>query len=157
MPADPNAERPAPELIERLQQRRTRLAFFQAAVFVMWQGSFFRLTPQDLQLTRSVEYFRVGAYLIFAILMLIFLARSGGVGWSRRIREILNDEATREHRRQAMTYGFWGAMTAAVALWIAALVRPMGAFWALHWVLTAGLGLAVFGFAFLERRAQADG
>jgi hypothetical protein len=157
MPTNPAGERPPAELIERLQRRRTRLAFFQAAVFIMWQGSFFRLTPQDLQLTRAVEYFRVGAYLIFAIAMMVFLARSGGVGWSRRLREILDDEVTREHRRQAMTYGFWGAMTAATALWAAALVRPMGAFWALHWVLTAGLGLAVFRFAYLERRAQADG
>ncbi|THD78793.1 MAG: hypothetical protein E7812_10490 [Phenylobacterium sp.] len=154
MPDPQGSSPPSAELIERLQRRRTGLAFFQGAVFLFWQTSFFRITPKDLDVVHATNHVNVSSYAIFAVLMMVFLARSGGFGWSREVREILNDEVTREHRRVAFETGFWAAMTAALAIFIASLFRPLSAFAALHGVLSAGLAFALLRFALLERRAQ---
>jgi hypothetical protein len=148
---------PSAELIERLQRRRTQLAFFQGVVFLFFQASYFRITPADLDVVHSTDHVAIVSYGVFALLLLVFLARNGGIGWSAEIRRILNDDATREHRRQALEHGFWGAMTAAFALYVTCLFAPLSAFSATHWIMSAGLGLALLRFAVLERRAQSYG
>ena len=155
MPDPRGSSPPSAELIERLRRRRTGLALFQVVVFMFWQSSFFRITPKDLDVVHTENHVNVSSYVIFLVLMMVFLARSGGFGWSREVREILDDEVTREHRRLAFETGFWAAMTAAFAMFIAALFQPLGAFVALHGVLSAGLAFALLRFAMLERRVQA--
>jgi hypothetical protein len=157
MPNSEGSGPPSPDLIERLQKQRTWLAGFQLVVFMMWQSAYFRITPQDLQLGRAVDHVKVASYVIFALLLLAFLARSGGYGWSREIRRILNDDVTRDNRRRAFEMGFWAAVIAVLGCWVALLFKPFGAFDALHIVLSAALAAALVTFAVLERRAQADG
>ena len=157
MPTHPDRARPSGELIERLQRRRLQLTMFQGAVFLMWQTSFFRITPKELDFVHSPDRVTVASYVIFAVLLLLFIARSGGMTWSREIREILNDETTRDHRRRAVEAGYWAAMVVAVGLFVAALFRPLQVFVALHVVLSAGVGFALLWFIVLERRAQSYG
>src|ERR1700759_1748974 len=102
MPSQP----PSAELIERLQRQRTGLEFLQGAIFLIWQTSFLRITPKDLDVLHATNHVNVSSYVIYVVLMMVFLARSGGFGWSRQMREILNDEVTREHRRVAFETGF---------------------------------------------------
>jgi succinate dehydrogenase hydrophobic anchor subunit len=151
MPSQP----PSAELIERLQRRRMGLAFFQGIVFLLWQTMFFRITPKDLDVLHVTNHVSVMAYGIYLVLMMVFLARSGGFGWSREVREVLDDEVTREHRRLAFETGFWAAMTAAFAIFIASLFKPLSEFTAVHGILSSGLAFALLRFAFLERRALA--
>ncbi|WP_372786880.1 hypothetical protein [Phenylobacterium sp.] len=43
----PDRKPPSGELIERLQRRRTRLLFFQAIVFLLWQTTLFGMRAHD--------------------------------------------------------------------------------------------------------------
>ncbi|HEX3699854.1 MAG TPA: hypothetical protein VHV27_04185 [Phenylobacterium sp.] len=157
MPSPKGSRPPSSQLIERLQKRRTQLAFFQGIVFMMWQSAYMRITAGQLSFVRAVEHVNAAAYVILAILLMVFLARSGGFGWSKDVRRILNDEVTRDNRRRAFEIGFWAAMVAALACAVVQMFAPFPAFDALHIVLSAGLAGALLTFALLERRAQADG
>lgn len=146
-------EPPTSAHIERLQRRRTRLAMVQGAFFLIWQANFFVASPH-MEVVRTVDRVRVISYLIWAVLLLLFLATGGGFLYSPEVRAVLNDESTIEHRRKAQTAGFWAAMLAAVAAYAAALFESYPPVYAVHAVLTAGLSVALLVFARLERRAQ---
>jgi hypothetical protein len=138
--------------IERLQRRRTRLAIFQGLLFVIWQVNFFA----DVD-GRAVSYVKFGAYFVWLLLLLAFLATGGSWAYPRDARAILNDETTVEHRRRAIIAGFWAAMATALGLQVLSLFEALPAGQALHYVLTLGVGTALLAFGILERRAQRDG
>lgn len=148
-----HSEPPSSAHIERLQRRRTRLAMVQGAFFLIWQANFFVASPH-LELVRTVDRVRVISYLVWAVLLLLFLATGGGFLYSREVRAVLNDESTIQHRRQAQTAGFWAAMLAAVGCYVAALIESYPPVYAVHAVMTAGLSVALLVFARLELRAQ---
>lgn len=151
MTAPPSAER-----IERLQRRRTRLTTMQAALFVFWQGNFF-LIPRQFGTDSGADRVKLVAYLIWAGLLLAFIA-TGGEWWqSREVRAILNDESTVLHRRRAMEIGFLVSMIFALGCEAASLFMAVPERAAVHFVMTAGIVSALFVFAFLERRAQSAG
>jgi hypothetical protein len=152
-PAEPpSTERPSAEHIERLQRRRTRLLFFQGIVFLLWQTSFFRMGEPDAG--RAVDHVTVAAYIVWALLLLAYIATGGGPFLPRDVRAVLNDETTVEHRRRGMAAGFWAAMAAALGCYVLGFFDLVSARDVIHTVLTAGVGASLLTFAVLERRAQ---
>jgi hypothetical protein len=151
MPVSPTAEH-----IDRLQRRRTRIVTMQAILFVFWQGNFF-LIPHDFGTDRAVDQFKLAAYFIWAALLLAFMATGGGWWQSPAVRAVLNDETTVLHRRRAMEIGFLVGMVIALGCEAASLFMAVPERAAVHIVMTAGIGSALFAFAALERRAQSDG
>jgi hypothetical protein len=144
---------PSAEQIERLQRRRTRITTMQAILFVFWQANFF-LIPHDFGTDRPVDRVKLVAYLIWAALLLLFIA-TGGAWWeTREVRAILNDETTLLHRRRAIEIGFLVGMVIALGCEAASLFMALPERAAVHVVMTAGIGSALFAFASLERRAQ---
>lgn len=148
---------PCAEKIEHLQRRRTRLLTFQALFFLLWQATFFVNSPHGSQVVRTVDHVKIGAYIVWAAVLLLFLGTGGGYIQSREVRAILNDESTVEHRRRAMATAFLGSMATAVAVYLINQIEPMSAGDAIHAILTVGVATALLRFAILERRAQADG
>lgn len=146
---------PTAEQIERLQRRRTRLTITQAVLFVFWQGNFF-LIPHDFGTDRAVDRVKSVAYLIWAALLLVFIATGGNWWQPRAVRAVLNDETTVLHRRRAMGMGFQVGMIVALGCEAASLVTAAPARAVVHIVMTAGIGSALFVFAALERRAQSE-
>jgi hypothetical protein len=143
---------PSAELIERLQRRRTRLLFFQAIVFVLWQTTFFRMGA--LEGTRLVDHVAIGSYVVWTALLLAYIGTGGGPFLPREVRAILNDETTIAHRRRGMAMGFWAAMGTAIGCYVVTLFDVVTPRQVIHTVLTAGVGAALLTFAVLERRAQ---
>src|ERR1043165_5346430 len=101
----------SPERIERLQRRRTRLAFTPFVFFAVWQGNFLALQDNPHPLG---DQLKLSAYVVWAVVLMLFIATGGGWILPREVRAILNDESTREHRRRAVGLGFWVAMAAAL-------------------------------------------
>lgn len=139
--------------IERLQRRRTRLTIIQAILFVFWQTNFF-IIPHDFGADRPVDRFKLVAYFIWAALLLVFIATGGNWWQPAAVRAILNDETTTLHRRRAMGTGFLVGMIVALGCEAASLIMTVPGRAAVHIVMTAGIGSALFVFAALERRAQ---
>ncbi|MDB5468569.1 MAG: hypothetical protein JWR84_129 [Caulobacter sp.] len=152
-----SSELPSAERIERLQKRRTRLAFVQGFFFLIWQTSYFTQQPEDFDLVRPVNQIKIGAYVVWAGMLLLFLATGGGWALSRQTRAILNDESTIEHRRRAFTVGFWVAMASCLALYVVGLFTPITSGQTLHTILSLAIAASLLTFARLERRAQKDG
>ena len=149
MPSPPTAAE-----IERLQRRRTRLTTMQAILFVFWQVNFF-IIPHDFGADRAVDRFKLVAYFIWAALLLVFIVTGGNWWQPREVRAILNDETTTLHRHRAMGAGFLVGMIIALGCEATSLFMAVPERAAVHIVMTAGIGSALFVFAALERRAQA--
>jgi hypothetical protein len=145
-----------PERIEYLQRRRTRLAFIQSMFFLFWQVQFFanEAPTPDRQ---AVYHLKLAAYVVWAGILLAFLA-TGGSWWSpKAVRAVLNDEVTRAHRLQALAFGFYASMATAVVCYAVNLLQPMSGRVAIHLILSLGIGPALLWFGILERRAQDAG
>jgi hypothetical protein len=145
------------ERIERLQRERMRLLYVQLVFFVLWQLTFFSRPLREAGEARAVDHVKIGAYVVWAAVLVIALATGGGYIQPRAVRAVLNDELTIEHRRRAMSLGFLAAMTAAVACYFIDQFAGMPAGVAIHTILTVGVATALLRFAMLERRAQAHG
>ncbi len=145
---------PTADRIERLQRRRTRIISVQAVMFVVWQFNFF---IAGLDGDRLVDHVKIAGYIIWALILLAFLM-TGGAWWSSpEERAVLNDETTREHRRRGNELGLWVSVAILLGSYALNLFEPVGVRWVIHATLSAGIGTALFVFASLERRAQADG
>ena len=151
----PASVRPTAQEIDRLQRRRTRITFTQAAFFLGWQANFFLISP-DLATDRPVDRFKLAAYLVWAAMLLVFIS-TGGAWWRpREVRAILNDETTTLHRHRALGIGFLVGMIVALGCDAASLFVMVPGRAAVHIVMTAGIGSALIAFASLERRAQGE-
>jgi len=95
---------------------------------------------------------RGATWLLIGGLGLAILATDGGLMLSRRLRAIMYDERTRQHRAHAFAAGFFAAMLSAATLYALSLGTPIEPRAALR--LTTGLGLAAaLGlYAWLEWR-----
>ena len=73
------------------------------------------------------------------------------------MRELANDELTRAHRDKALRLGFANAMVTCLLLYLLSMVKHFEARDAIHIITTVGLSSALLSFAFMEKRAHADG
>jgi hypothetical protein len=146
---------PAPsdiELAERLNRRRARFATASGTIFMLsLAGSFHENAtsrPGAVELT---------AWTIWALVLIAFLAWGSGLIRRRSVRELVDDEVTRAHRRDALVAGFWGAVAGTILIYLATLYQPVTAREALRGVVTLAVALALLRFGGLERRAMQTG
>jgi len=135
---------------EELSRRRARAVPIFAAVFVAQQASYIAGFGNG---PRTVDHVQVGAWLALSVVLLLALYTGGGWIYSRRVRELANDEATRAHRDDSFRYGFLAAMVSCIGLYILTVFDELGGRDAVHLVLTAGIGVALLRYGYLERRA----
>ncbi|WP_294270774.1 hypothetical protein [uncultured Sphingomonas sp.] len=76
--------------------------------------------------------------------------------WSRcgSVSRLMNDEATKDHRRSSFAAGFWAMILSAAATMVVATFQPLGAAALGRITITAGLTAALVAFATLELRAS---
>ena len=142
------------EKAERLTRKRARIIPVLALVFIAGQAMYLGNAAEPL---RTVDGVRLGAWLVWALALLLLLATGGGLFRSKEVRALMEDESTRQHRQRALSIGFWAAMLGAVALYALTLFEDVTAREAVHIILTIGIGAALLRFATLERRALRDG
>ena len=105
---------------------------------------------------RTVSAVKLSAWFVWALLLLFLLATGGGLVRHRKLRGLLNDELTRQHRTRACVAGFWAAAAACISLYLVGMFDPVSGREAIHIILSAAVGAALLTFAILERRT-ADG
>ena len=135
---------------EQLSRRRARALPALAVIFISQQAVFFTSTERD----RLVDHVHIGAWLVLSVVMLLALTTGGGWIYSRSVRRLANDEATRVHRDDALRFGFVAAMSACIILYVVTLFDSIGEREAIHLILTVGIGTALLRFGLLERRAM---
>lgn len=141
------------ETAERLSRRRARALPALAAIFITQQATFMVGAP-PVESARVVDLMRLWTWVLLSLVLVAALWSNGFWFRSKAVRALLNDEATRAHRADAMSLGFTLAMLAAIALYIVSFVDAVPTRLALHLVVTGGVGAAVLRFGVLERRAH---
>ena len=140
------------QLADRLAWGRARAATVMALVFVAAQAGSF---PDDIPLNRP-QTIHFAAWIIWAAALLIFLAVGGGLWRGPRMRALLNDETTIDHRKRAMALGFWGAIGTAVLVYGLSFYDPISSREGARLIITIGVALALLRFGTLERKALKD-
>jgi hypothetical protein len=142
------------EIADRLSSKRARILPVLAIVFLAQQAAYFS-GPQDP--ARTVAQVKIAAWLVLSVVLLAMLGTGGAWFRSKEVRALVNDEATREHRRTALVAGFWAASAAAILFYVVDMFEPMPGREAVHLVLTASVATALVVFGILERRAHRAG
>jgi predicted permease len=142
------------ETADRLSRRRARMLFALAIIFLAQQVSY--LSGPDTGM-RTVDHVKIAAWLVMSIVLLLLLTTGGFWFYSRKVRELMEDDVTRANRGDAIRFGFMAMMTAGIILYFVSLYEPMSGRQAIHLLTSVGIGVALFRFGFLERRAHKDG
>ena len=148
------AEQSIAQQAERLSQKRSRILFVLAAVFLSQQATYFS-SRHDL--ASPAAHVKIAAWLVLSIVLLLMLATGGGWFRSAEVRALLNDETTREHRREGFVNGFWAACLTAIVIYAVDLFEPVSGRDTVHIILTVAIATALLTFGRLERRAHRDG
>jgi len=143
----------AARLADKVTRRRGRILMALAVMFIVWQTSFYGWGQAHDPL-RTVDHVRIGAWIVWAGVLLLMLAIGGAWLYSREVRRLVNDESALFNRQAGQQAGFFAAMIAGVAVYLVNLFEPVGTLDAVHAVMTAGIGVALVRYALLERRAE---
>ena len=141
------------EIAERLSKKRSRMLFVLAALFLSQQVTYFSGMHDA---ARAVDHVKIAAWLVLSIVLLLMLASGGAWLRSAEVRALLNDEATREHRRTGLVNGFWAACLTAITIYAVDMFEPISGRDTVHIILTVAIAAALLTFARLERRAHRD-
>ena len=141
------------ERAERISRRRARVFPLLGIYFIAGQAVFFRHTDAS----ERVAQFKVSAWLVWALTLLIAFAFAGGHFHGRNVRSLVEDDVARANRAKGYETGFWAAAVAAIALYVTNMFEPVSGRDAIHLILTALVGAAMIRFGSLERRALKDG
>src|SRR5215216_5869432 len=87
---------------ERLSRRRARTLPALAAIFITQQATFMVGVP-PLETARLVDLMRLWTWVVLSLVLVAALWSNGFWFRSKAIRALLNDEATRAHRADAMS------------------------------------------------------
>ncbi len=107
--------------------------------------------------TDSIRVAGLTGWALNAILLLFVLATGGSLVQGWKVRSLLNDELTREHRRTAIVAGYWVAMVSAVIVYAAPGLRELSAREATYLIVTLSVVTPLLAFSYLEYRAHRDG
>jgi len=141
------------EIAERISRRRARMLVLLGVYFLAGQAVFFRQGAE----AAPIAHFKLSAWLVWAVVLLVALAMAGGQFRGARIRELVEDEVSRANRARGYAAGFWGGCLAAIAMYVVAMFEPVTGREAVHVILTAAVAGALIRFGTLERRALRDG
>jgi MFS family permease len=140
------------EIADRLSRRRARMIPVLAVIFLSGQAAYF---SQD-HAERMVDHVRIGAWLVWVIVLLLLLGTGGGFIQRREVRALINDETTKANRQQTFAVGFWTAMGMAIGLYVVTMFDEVSAREAIHLIVTGAIAGALLMFGMLERRAHRD-
>jgi MFS family permease len=141
------------DLADRLSRRRARMFPLLGVYFIAGQAVFFRHAEEPAR----IAAFKISAWLVWALVLLIALAFAGGHFRGAKVRALVEDEVSRANRLRGYATGFWAAAAAAVLLYVINMFEPVTGREAIHLILTALVGAALIRFGMLERRALRDG
>jgi hypothetical protein len=134
------------EIAERLMKRRANALFALSLLFVVTQGSYIG--------SKSVPgTIHIAAWVVMAIVLLVFFATGGGWARSPAIRALMNDESTRAHRARATTVAFYNMIASGIVVYGLGMVKPVTGGEAAHLIITVGIASALMAFWGLERAA----
>lgn len=142
------------ETAERVTRERARMLPVLALLLVTQQIAYF--AEADARV-RMVDHFKVGAWLLLSVVLLLALASGGFWLRSRKVRALVDDEGTRANRAEAFRVGFLITMIAGIALYVLDEFAPMRGRDAIHVLVTIGITSALIVFSGLERHALKDG
>ena len=137
------------EAADRLSRRRTRMLPALAVLFLTQQAAYFSEPDAALRL---VDHVKIGAWLILSIVLLLALVTGGFWLKPKRVRALMDDDATRANRASALGLGFVVTMASAILLYALNLVEPISGREAIHLLTTIGIVTALLRFFYLERR-----
>jgi len=141
------------ETADRLSRKRARMIPVLAIIFLAGQAAYF---SQD-RAERLVDHVKIGAWLVWVLVLLALLETGGAFIQSKRVRALINDESTRANCQRAYVIGFWSAMGTGIGLYVVAMFEQVTAREAIHLIVTAAIAGALLMFGMLERRAHRDG
>jgi hypothetical protein len=134
---------------DRISRRRARMFPVLGIYFIAGQAVFFRQVDESTR----VAQFKISAWLVWALVLLLAFAFAGGHFRGRAVRALVEDEVSRANRAKGYAAGFWAAAAAAIALYVVNMFEPVSGRDAIHLILTALVGAAMIRFGILERRA----
>ncbi len=137
------------EAADRLSRRRTRMLPALAVLFLTQQAAYFSEPDAALRL---VDHVKIGAWLILSIVLLLALVTGGFWLKPKRVRALMDDDATRANRASALGLGFVVTMASAILLYALNLLEPISGREAIHLLTTIGIVTALLRFFYLERR-----
>jgi hypothetical protein len=141
------------EIADRISRRRARMLPLLGIYFLAGQTIFLRHAAEP----ERIASFKISAWLVWALVLLLALAFAGGQFRGARIRALVEDEVSRANRARGYAAGFWGGCIAAIALYVLTMFEPVTGREAIHIILTATVASALIRFGTLERRALKDG
>lgn len=125
-----------------------------AVIYLSQQVTFYSaLDPVGYESARAVK---IGAWLLLSVVLLAALTTKGFWFQPKAVRDVIDDENTRANRLDAIRYGYIAGMLMAMAIYFWTQVEALTAMETIHLILSAGLGVALVRFGFLERRAHRD-
>lgn len=136
---------------ERKSRARAMLFYLMAVVLV--GNTLIRFLPLAPDPDPASPRIVLGFWLVMVVLTLINLMPVRGWRQPARLQSLLNDEATREYRRNSFAAGFWAAIACAATLTIVASLRPVSSVDVAQLIITAALATALTSFATQELRA----
>lgn len=140
------------ERAERISRRRARMFPVLGIYFIAGQAIFFNHADSSPRIAQ----FKISAWLVWALVLLIAFAFAGGHFQGKKIRALVEDDVSRANRAKGYEAGFWAAAAAAIALYITNMFELVSGRDAIHLILTALVGAAMIRFGTLERRALKD-
>ena len=146
-------ERSAAEQAEQMSLRRARVLPLLVLIYVTQQFSYFSQTQTE----RLVDHVRIGGWVVLSLVLLAALSTKGFWFHRQEVRDLIDDESTRSHRRDAMVWGFLASMLVAILLYVVAMFEAVSGREAIHSIVSFGLAAALVRFGVLERRAHRNG
>jgi hypothetical protein len=146
-------DRNVAERAEHLSRRRARMLPVLAMLLLVQQGSFF---TDHSGVDRPVDQLKISAWLVLSAVILLALWTGGSWLQPKRVRELLNDEATQVHRTHAFRVAFLASMMGCIFLYFLTMFTRVETREAIHIILTIGLSAALISFGVSERRALRD-
>ena len=146
-------ERSAAEQAEQMSLRRARVLPLLVLIYVTQQFSYFSQTQTE----RLVDHVRIGGWVVLSLVLLAALSTKGFWFHRQEVRDLIDDESTRSHRRDAMVWGFLASMLVAILLYLVAMFEAVSGREAIHIIVSFGLAAALVRFGVLERRAHRNG
>src|SRR5436189_6071761 len=101
------------EEAERLSSQRPGMLMAMTGLFLFQQFAYFTQPPAT---GRVVDYVRIGAWYLLALVVLAALLTGGFWQKSKAVRALMEDDVTRANRADALRLGFGLAMAAAIGL-----------------------------------------
>lgn len=132
---------------DQLGRRRARTSSALAIIFLATQGGSIA--------TKGGSHIDL-PFLLWVAVLLVILMFGGGWFSTAGVRQALNDETTKAHRRSALACGFVIALIAAVMLYVLTFFEEVTSREALRLLITMAVAGALLRFGTLEKRALAD-